>query len=156
MNIRNATEADLPLIAEMGKRFYALTEYGLPYSKESVERWLGFMLSQNMVAVVEHEGQLIGFSGGIVSPFYLNDEYLCGQELFYWIEPEHRDKGAAIPLLRKMEALAAAAGCIHWSMLAIETSDPDRVASLYKRMGYRSIERSWTKTLVDLKQRLTA
>lgn len=154
MNIREAVAADLPTIARMGVRFYALTQYQLPYSKESVERWLGVMLEQHMVAVTEHDGQIIGFSGGIVSPFWLNDDYLCGQELFYWVEPEHRNKGAALPLLRRMEAKAKAAGCAIWSMLAIESSDPERAEAIYRWLGYQPMERPWSKILINVTQPL--
>lgn len=143
--IRTGTVADDDVLIAMGRKFYDSLPYkDVPYSEEGVARWFALFRERGVLLVADFDGELVGMAAGLFSPFIFNDDFVVGQELCWWIEPEFRALGIGSELLRELERAAQNAGCIRWSMIAIEGTQ-DHVGKLYERAGYAPAERTYTK-----------
>lgn len=151
MLIRPARETDFARIAEMGEAFWNLTPYAsaIPYSRDAVIHYSGMMFERGVLYVVEVDGEVVGSAGALFMPALGNLDYLVGAELFWWIEPAHRNGGTGQALLNALEDGARTAGATLFSMMAFETLDPDRVGAIYERHGYVRSERTYSKGLRD-------
>lgn len=139
--IRDAVEADVPRLIEMGERFHRESSYG----KHLAENHAQFeVLARKIVAdggvLVIDDGDLVGMIGYFIFPHFLSAEIIAG-EVFWWIEPEHRGEGKA--LLKAAESKAKLAGAQKMQMIA---PNP-RVGKLYERSGYEFVESAYQKTL---------
>lgn len=147
--IRAATYDDLPRVLEMGRRFFDTA--GWPEVAEwddaSTEATLRFLIDQPTggLFLAEVDGQVVGMTGGLVTPFYFNLAHLTGQELFWWVEPEHRGIGSG--LFDALEAWAADAGAQTFTMIAVDRLKPDVMARIYRARGYRPAEHSFIRRL---------
>jgi GNAT superfamily N-acetyltransferase len=147
--IRTATEADLPRVLAMCERFFEAA--GLPdvavYDPETMERTLRQLMGGEMGAlfVAERDGEVVGMTGGMLYPFYFNASHLTGQELFWWVDPEHRGVGRG--LFDALEIWAKAMGAETFSMIALDRLNPERVAEIYRARGYRANEHSFIRRL---------
>lgn len=147
--IRPATPDDMPRILEMGERFFEtagwpeIAEWDAP----SMERTLGYLMEADTgcIFVAETEDGIVGMTGGMLNPFYFNLSHLTGQELFWWVEPEHRGVGSG--LFDALEAWAKAAGAMSFSMIALDRLKPDVLGRIYQRRGYRASEHSYIRRL---------
>jgi len=140
--IREAKEADLGRLVEMGQRFLRESSYRahLSDNPEQMRKLAKELTDRNSVLVAEEDGQLTGMLGFLIYPHFLSGDLTAG-EVFWWMEPGHR--GAGVRLLRETEKRAQLAGASHVQMIAPN----ERVAEFYERLGYRYIESSYQRTL---------
>ncbi len=140
--IREAREADLSRLVEMGQRFLRESSYKahLSDNPEQMRKLARELTDRNSVLVAEEDGQIIGMLGFLIYPHFLSGDLTVG-EVFWWVEPQHR--GAGLKLLRETENRARLAGASHVQMIAPN----ERVAGLYKRLGYSYVESSYQRTL---------
>jgi GNAT superfamily N-acetyltransferase len=144
---RLAERADYPRLIELGRHFYEQTAYkSVPYSEEGAVGWLDMMLSHGLLFVAE-AGDVIGFIGGISSPFIFNPAYGTGTELALWVEPDHRSAGVADALMARIEIAAKEMGLTFWSMMSLEAVRPEVAAKLYNKRGYQLAEHTFVKEL---------
>ena len=148
--IRNADEADVPVIALLGERFYHEAEWHdvAEWDAESITLTLHHMVSSDdgIVLVMEREGVIIGMAGGLVHPLYFNHAHRTGQELFWWISPDERSGVGGI-LLEALEQAARDRGAQSWAMISLDKVRPEAVGAMYRRRGYRASEHSFIKRL---------
>ncbi len=105
-----------------------------------------FAYDQGLLAVVDNGG-VVGFCAGVKSPSLGSPEAIVGTELAWWISPDHRSGRNGIALLRFMEQIAKDEGVKYWTMIAMESSMPEKVCSMYEREGYQKSETGYTKVL---------
>lgn len=143
--IREATEQDLEAIMEMAEKFYAATEYSevIPFDRESAENLVLSSCKQGMCFV---DDDYRGFVLGMLFPYSLNNSEIVGSELAWWVEPEYRNEMVGIQLLEALESAAETNGAKMWSMMCLESIEPDKVERIYERMGYTRTERTFTRT----------
>ncbi len=159
MIVRPAIAHDVPECCALGRRFTESVYLGelVGYDDESATALLTHMIDNDdgILLVVEigadnanfHDAALVGMAGAILYPFYFNRHHKTGQELFWYIEPEHRNGRSGIELLEAMEAEALAKGARSFMMVALEKQEPERLAKFYERHGYEATERIFTRTL---------
>lgn len=147
MNIRNATDSDIPSIVGMSANFYKVAGYDkhIPFCPDSTAEYVKVALDMEMVCVAENDQQVVGFVLGIIAPFIMNRNYLSGCELAWWVEPEHRTGSAGIKLLKAIEQKAEKLGVKIWSMMCLESQEPEKVESMYLKLGYTKAERTFTR-----------
>lgn len=141
--IRDATEADIPALLDMGERFAekARTAEHIGYDRESVGITLAHLIGSpdGIVLITDARD---GAIGGLCHPHPFNLKVKVGQELFWWSEGPH-----GLALLDALEARARALGAALWTMIALETIRPEATGKLYQRREYRPLERSFIKEL---------
>ncbi len=151
MIVRLAINRDLPECLELGRRFTESVYLGelVGYDDESAAALLDNLITNDdgILLVVENDAALVGMAGAILYPFYFNKDHKTGQELFWFIEPEHRHGRLGLELLEAMEGEALAKGARSFMMVALEEHEPERLAKFYARHGYRATERVFTRTL---------
>lgn len=98
-----------------------------------------------LLLVGSTERGLGGAVGALLHPHYMNAAHLTGQELFWWVDPEHRGIGPA--LFDALELWVAAMGAQSFSMIALEELRPAAVGEIYRRRGYVPAEHSWIRRL---------
>jgi GNAT superfamily N-acetyltransferase len=140
--IRPATAADVPRLVEMGRRFRSETGYAkiLAENPAKMTELATQLAASGGLLVSERAGELVGMIGFYVYPHFLSGESTAG-EVFWWVEPEHRGEG--VKLLKEAERRARTAGAETMQMIA----PTDRVATLYKRLGYEFVEASYQRSL---------
>lgn len=144
--VRALTVDELPEAALMGPAFFA--EGKLPGSfvpavfvtKWSwlIENGIGFILG------LFREGKLCGAFGGIATED-LNDGVKVANECFWFVKPEARGRG--FELLLAYEEEARRLGCARCSMIHLINLQPEKLAEVYERRGYRAVETSYFKEL---------
>jgi GNAT superfamily N-acetyltransferase len=140
--IRLATIEDLPRVVEMGRRFRRETSYAEKL-KENAAQMLALaerLVAGNGLLLAERSERLIGMLGFVVYPHFISGEITAG-EIFWWVEPEFRGEG--LRLLREAEKCARQAGATRMQMIAPN----DRVAHVYRRVGYEFVESTYQKEL---------
>jgi GNAT superfamily N-acetyltransferase len=145
--IRPATLEDMPRLVEMGERFFKTAGWEdiAEWDDASITRTLTHLIEQDVGAifVLDDGAQLVGMAGGMLNPFYFNLHHLTGQELFWWVEPEHRGQGSL--LFDALEGWARDAGAQSFSMIALDNIRPELMGRIYRMRGYRAAEHSYIK-----------
>ncbi len=150
--IREAFEADIPRIVEMGTRFLKEGPYRdqLGEPVKAAELALQIIKNQNgrILLYVDDEGKIQGVLAMIVFPHYFTGELTAG-EIIWYIEPESRngksfDTIPALQLMRAAEALAKLMGATRMQF----TAPIGNVGKIYERFGYHAIETSYQRELL--------
>lgn len=139
MQIRVATEADLPAIVYMGEKFHAFSADPVPYNRQSAEITARSLMTVGFIMIAEHGADVVGMIGVAVIPLFFNFDAKLAQELMWWVDKDARGSGAAIRLIRAAETEAKARGATRLIMARLANS-PEHVHQLYDRLGYRAAE----------------
>lgn len=138
--IRHAAPEDLGAIHDMGARFHASTCYAdlIPVCLDSFLDTITTLATapRGVVLVAERDGHVIGMAAAFANPHWFNAKHLAGQELFWWVEPEHRGSRAGALLMAGLENWAAGVGCKTFSMASTANLKPASLSRLYARRGY--------------------
>lgn len=148
--IRAAAESDIPALIEMGRRFFQASGYGdlAAFDRESFTATVQHLMAGGGVCLVaETDGQVVGMAGALAYPFYFNADHKTGQELFWWLNPEHRGGLLGARLFAGLESWAQDQGCASFTMVALDAVRPEQVGGMYKRRGYRASEHTYIKEL---------
>lgn len=141
--IRRATDADIPRLVEMGRRFLKESPYHRHIAENPQQMAeLGRQLMKNAggLLISEHDGQITGMFGFVVYDHFMSGERVAG-EVFWWVEPEARGDG--VKLLRTAEQEARNAGAKAMQMIAPD----EHVAGFYARLGYIPVEMTYQRSL---------
>lgn len=152
MEVRQATQADVPRIVEMSAKFYETTSYaGWARFNPDTVRDLASNLAENHVMLVaeEDDNKLVGMVGLFVAPFMFNADVTAAYEVVWWVDPDEQGKGAGRALLAAIEPACLAKGCKAVQMVHLASSPP-QAAAIYERMGYRHTESSYTKVAFSI------
>lgn len=146
--IRPAIIDDIPTIAQLGEKFHAQAGWSdvFSYSIDDCAASLTqYMNLDNFICLVADEGQIVGMVAGVTAPVYFNHSHKSGEELFWWVDPDHASRGLGLKLLDALEEAGKAQGCLSWQMKSIAMLNGDRMGKLYQRRGYRASEHSFIK-----------
>lgn len=146
--VRLATHEDVQTIVRMGRAFWAAIPYSdVPYCPDSLAATCQQMIAQGLLIYAEIDGAPAGALGALACHLFVNRDHLVAAELFWWVEPQHRNTGVGKLMFRELEAAAKAAGVYRLSMMAVEGLELDKAAVMYERSGYSATERTWNKRL---------
>ncbi len=145
--IRELRVEDLAPLSELGAAFFA--EGNLPGEFKPavfIATWT-LMLELNRAILLgaiddEQNGRIVGALGAIISPD-LNDGAAVATECFWFVEPEAR--GCGLRLFTAYEQLAIERGAVRLTMTHLRGLQPDELARLYERRGYRAVEVQYHK-----------
>jgi len=140
MSVRSGEAKDVMDIVAMACEFWEDTVYSERACPETITDMVNHCIEQNLLSVVEINGDVVGFAAGIKGTLLGNRRTSVGTELAWWVNPEHRAGSNGIKLLRHIETLAKDAGIKYWTMAYMESSMPETVKRIYENMGYRQTE----------------
>jgi|TARA_R110000803_G_C11804967_1_gene299895 hypothetical protein len=143
--IRKAEKKDRKRVIEMAKNFYSVAGYDphIPFDDETACELFECCMNMGLCYVAE-EDEVVGFVLGVAAPSIMNKNYLIGSELAWWVEPEHRGK-VGIKLLKHIEQSAEEIGLKIWSMMALESQNPESVEKIYLNSGYKKTETTYSR-----------
>lgn len=147
--IRPANEDDFYEIERQAAKFWQETAFAesTPYVTGSAYFYIELAYNCGLLFVYEQNDKVVGFSAGCYSQLMGDENVLSGTELALWIEPNYRKGRAGIQLLTALEDAAKKIGCRYWNMVVMDSSIPNRISNLYKKMGYSKQETTWSKEL---------
>lgn len=158
MRVRLGTAEDIDRIVEMGIRFLLLTPYGRMSDGGGSPQAIGAMVAAclNHGAIFLAETEVNTFVDGDIFPetqvvgmlvLYVAAHPLTGKpygdEVAWWVEPEHRNGRAGYYLLRSCEDWARQNGL---SVLKMVAPAGSKVADYYTRRGYTFVESVFQKS----------
>ena len=143
--IRLAEDKDLDSILRMAADFWLQTQFNEPFEAEHTRHYVQMAFDQGLLAVVEIDGENVGFCAAIKSFILGSTKAYGATELAWWLDPEHRKGKNGIALLLFMEGLVKEQGIKYWTMVSMQSSMPEQVGRMYERMGYVHSETSYTK-----------
>ena len=144
--ITDATQYDLESIYKCAVSFFEYAryeeKYGLPLDKDSfIKMVIPYVEDGICLLYRETEfGEVRGGICGMVIPWGYNNSIKICMELFYWMDPDVRGQG--IKLIKAYEERVKEAGARNM-MIQPETELTEKIAMLYKRRGYKMLERFW-------------
>jgi GNAT superfamily N-acetyltransferase len=143
--IRVAEEKDFQSILDMSSRFWLETQFSEPFEADHTIHMVRMAYDHGLLAVVDVDGECVGFCAGVKSFILGSTKAMCATELAWWLNPEHRGGKNGVALLQFMEGLVKEQGIKYWTMVSMQSSMPDQVGRMYERMGYKHSETSYTK-----------
>ena len=145
--IRTASEIDLPALLEMGARFFAASGYGgiTSFDRGTFRSTLNSLMRDGVLLVAAKHFGIVGMAGAVVYPFYFNAGHTTAQEMFWWVDEEHRGIGSK--LFDAMVQAVKDRGAKSLSMIALDALQPEKVGAFYERKGFRPSERSFIGVL---------
>lgn len=147
--IRKAISEDFQSVLPLAHRFFDATKYGdmIAFDDESFRNTYEQLLTGGVVLLAEVGGIVVGAAGALAYPFYFNANHKTGQEVFWWVNEEARGASVGGRLFKALEAWAKEEGCQTFSMITLDSLNPEEVSAMYLRAGYRGSERSFIKEL---------
>jgi GNAT superfamily N-acetyltransferase len=145
---RPGTVDDVPAVLSLAQEFWPHAWFGdEPFSVQAATDVLTRSAEQGLLAVLQVGDKLGGFAFGLKNTLLATDAVCAGQELAWWVSPQHRGKNNGVRLLSQLENQAKAAGVKHWMMAYMEVSMPAKVAAMYESMGYEKVETFYRRVL---------
>lgn len=151
VKVRNAVEADVDQLVEMGRAFHKESpRYNrLTFSGEKVAALIRWAIASTMVCpaeggilVAEKDGTIVGMMGGFVMQPWFSEDRIASDYGIY-IAPEHRGSGKiALLLVRAFEAWAASKGVTELSPGVTADINAEQVIRFYEKLGYERYDYS--------------
>lgn len=145
MIIRDADNNDLSELERMGIEF-AHAAGLVDVDSETLMQTLEGLIDNGILKVAVN-GSVIGCVGALVFPHWWNRNEIVAQELFWWVDEDHRGGSAALRLLTALEKTAKEHGASKLMMLCLDDLDGNKVARMYSRLGYAPQEQTFVRKL---------
>ena len=145
MPIREATEADIPRIVEMGSRSLREGTYRdeIDNPEQSAKLALEVIKAGNgKLLVADENGKLAGLIAFLIYPHYFTGK-LTAIEIMWYVEPEFRRSMIGVVLARAMQRTAKEMGATK-SQITAPTAEVGHALTL---MGYKQLEVGYQKSL---------
>lgn len=137
--IRHAEPKDLADLIEMGREFFEHSGSGrfTTFDEPSFTATLIAVMSGvsgGALLVAETGGHVVGMAACVVFPFYANMNTMIGQEIFLWVNAEHRG-AVGDALLDELEAEATRKGAKVFINANLAGKRDAAFARYYRRRG---------------------
>jgi hypothetical protein len=101
-------------------------------------------MEQGLCMVLDIGGP-VGFVAGIKFPLMGNNRYMIGAELAWWVDSDHRSGRNGHALMLAIETAARESGVKFWTMMNLESVNPEVAEKIYTRSGYKKTESTFLK-----------
>jgi len=147
--VRNAIAEDFPRYLPLAQAFYAASPVNgvIPFDDEGYANFfLQAVQNPSMgVWLAEDDGKIVGIAGALLYPMYFSPSSMVVQELWWWLTPQVRGKGAGKAMYDMIESWAIANNATALFMIALEDDRVGKMANLYTRKGFRPMERTFIR-----------
>lgn len=147
MQIRIALPTDIPRIIEIGSHSLKIGPYAdkladMPEITTKLAEKLLTMANARIV-VGEEDGAIQGIFAFILFDHYYSGEPVAG-EMIWFVEPDYRKTGMALPLLWEAEKLASQMGAQKMQL----TAPTDEIAAMYGKLkGFQKVETAFQRDI---------
>lgn len=149
MTIRQATQADVPALCAMGRKFIAYSPYAsmADVSDDELATAIDNVVAACTVFISVRDGAVVGTLVASESRLWFAPSVLLAVEMAWWVDEGYRGTRVPIELIRAFEAWAKDIGAkaVVMSDLVIDGKAP--VGAMLGRMGYVMSERSHMKEI---------
>ena len=147
MMYRFASAGDFESLAKMGQAFYAPGKLFGGFSAHNfVDFWSDAIMSgRGFIIVADVDGSAVGAIGCVLFDDPNSGEFI-GQEMFWWMFPEHRGEASA-ELIALFEHESKAMGATRVLMSAIHGMRHRALGRFYGSRGYEPLETSYIKEI---------
>lgn len=145
--VRDGNIEDLPAVVKMAREFWKQTRYDEVFDADYVEFMASMAIEHGLLAILEVDGVVEGFTAGLKAPLLACANVLNGTEIAWWVNPSARKGRNGIALMQHIEKMAKAQGVKYWNMIVMESCQPEVGAAIYERLGYEKSETSYTRIL---------
>lgn len=136
----------------MGREFFAASGLAdmAAWDDASFEKVATALMSEEVAGslLVVDAGWLVGMAGSVIFPLFCNQSVMMAQEVFWFVNPEHRN-GIGATLLRELEADASRKGASLFISAQIAGQRDEAFARVYARRGYRPSENTFIRKLAS-------
>jgi GNAT superfamily N-acetyltransferase len=150
VRIRTATVEDVEEIIEMGRGFYDESPFASisTFDEGSLRLTILALINGSMQGglLVAEADRLVGMAAYVIFPLYFNMQTKIGQEVFWWVRPEHR-RGVGSRLMDELEAEAKRNGAKVFIGANLSGEHDAAFARLYRRRGYMPGEQTHIRIL---------
>lgn len=149
--IRHAEEKDIGEILVMGRMFFDESPF-TGFSTFDVDSFHATVIAlisgsaEGSLLVVDTGSGLSGMAASVIYPLYFNLKTLIGQEIFWFMKPEHRN-GIGDTLLDELEADSMNKGAVVFMSASLAGGRDKAFERLYRRRGYAPAENSYMRKL---------
>lgn len=149
--IRRAKASDIPALVEAGRRFHSASlyaTYGVSFSEEKLASTIAEQINSEgaCVFIAEIDGEFAGGACAVKAQPNMSEDFIA-VELYWWVDESRRGGISAARLMRALESWAKSSGCKALVMASMQTIKDSPADSIYERMGYKAIEKSWIRGL---------
>lgn len=148
--IRPARVDDIPAILPLGKAFFDEAPWPefADWDEGSVRLTLEMLIDGRLpgVLLVAERGRVVGMAACLIFPLYFNHATTGAQEIFWYIEPEHRSGIGAI-MFDELEQAARDKGASIFFAASTAGLRTEALARLYRGRGYKPAENTFLKRL---------
>ncbi|MFW6118867.1 MAG: N-acetyltransferase family protein [Planctomycetota bacterium] len=148
--IRPAVASDLPALSELAQDF---EDEGLGGPELDVD---AYSVMANLIQAMprddwcvfvstDYRDVPVGLLVGTLMPSVYNLGQVIAHERAWYVQREYRRTTAAIRLLRRFERWALEHNAAAILVAHEEDVEPERVAAIYRKSGYRRYESFWVK-----------
>ncbi len=137
--------SDLERCIELGRRFYdegGFAESLGPFDADYNLKYLASIIESSNAVLFLHKH---GMAGAVINPSPIAP-VLIGQEVFWYVEQEHRGGMAALRMFAALEQWAKEKGAAAMYMICMDNMG-DTAQRMYKRCGYVPREHVFVKAL---------
>ena len=143
--IRKATIDDIPVLVKMAEKF--CKEIGNDhltsrFSQKHAATLLNTLVTSGICYVAEKDGEVVGVTGGMVSPNIWNPSIKQVDEVIFYLRKKARGSTLGYKMIK---AYAEDASEYELSTLKLMHTSP-ALDKAYNRLGYYEIERSFMKS----------
>lgn len=145
MIIRPIVMEELPELCYLGSQFATASKFVEFDCATFCQSWNRFLSTGVGVVFVADTGKRIVGAIGALQFNEPNCGTLMANEMFWFVDPEHR--GCGMDLLNCLEAWAKAIGVKWLWMNYMIDSMPEKVQAIYQRKGFELAETHWVKEI---------
>lgn len=147
--LRAATVEDLARLGTLACEFYAETKFARDVF--SLDRFMALWKSliesgMGVIFLLFSEDVPIGALGAVAHQEPYSDSVIA-QEMFMFINKDHRCGSGMLRLLRSYEQWAKERGCSQVRIAHLQDLQPERLGALYERRGYEPVEVSYARQI---------
>ena len=149
ITVREATLGDLSQYTVLGYEFHkASPMHGVAeFDPEGYVNFLANAIENPDIGVwlADLDGEIVGITGAIIYPLYFSPANKVAQELWWWLTPKARGTGAGGQMFKRLKEWSAENGAAAVFMVALEDERAGKMEKLYRRAGFRPLERTFIK-----------
>lgn len=99
------------------------------------------------VFVMEATGKVVGAVGMVSAPKWFNHSILQAQEMFWWVDEDHRGSRDSFRLFKRVEQWADEIGAQEIVVASTAKIEPERFERFYRKLGYERRDIYYLKEL---------